>query len=39
MRVENFGVKRKHVGDFQKWDMPFAILVLQNTQVIVFPHF
>ena len=39
MRVENFGVKRKHVGGFQKGDMPFAILVLQNAQVIILPHF
>jgi len=22
VRVENFGVKRKHIGDFQKRDMP-----------------
>ena len=35
MRVENFVIKRKHVGDFQKDDMPFAILVLQNTHVVV----
>ena len=39
MRVENFGVKRKYPGGFQKGDMPFAILVLQNTHVVVLPPF
>ena len=39
VRVESFGVKRKHVGGFQKGDMPFAILVLQNTQVVILPPF
>ena len=39
MRVENFGVKRKHPGGFQKGDMSFAILVLQNIHVVVLPPF
>ena len=39
VRIESFGPKKKHVGGFQNGDMPFAILVLQTTQVIVFPHF
>ena len=39
MRVENFGIKRKHPRGFQKADMSFAILVLQNTHVVVLPPF
>ena len=39
MRLENFGVKRKHPDGFQNGDMPFAILVLQNTHVVVLPPF
>lgn len=40
VRVENFGIKRKHVGGFQKHDiMPFAILMLQNIHVVVIPPF
>jgi hypothetical protein len=35
VRTKSFGVKRKHVGGFQKENMPFAILVLQNTQIVV----
>jgi hypothetical protein len=39
VRVKNFGVKMKYPGGFQNGDMPFAILVLQNTHVIVLPPF
>ena len=38
-RIENFGVKRKHAGGFQKSNIPFVILVLQNTRVIVLSDF
>ena len=37
MRVENSGLKRKHACGFQNGDMPFAILILQNTHVGVLP--
>ena len=34
-----FWCQKEHVGGFQKEDMSFAILVLQNTQVVVLPPF
>ena len=39
VRIESFGVKMKHVGGFQKGYMPFVILILQNTQVVVIHSF
>ena len=37
MKVENFGVRCKHSGDFQKGDMPYALSV--NTTITVLPVF
>lgn len=33
VRMKIFGVKHKYVGEFYKVDMPFAILILQDTHV------
>jgi len=39
VRVENFGVKRKHARGFQKGDMPWTLLVTQNSHISVLPSF
>ena len=39
MRIESFGVKHKHAGGFRKGDIHFAILVLQNTHIVILHPF
>ena len=39
VKFENFAVRCKHSGGFQKGDMPYALLVSVNTTITILPLF